>query len=219
MDMTRMTLQRAKVWFALIYCSIFFIGWNSFLWVKWCFPFCFSFSYKDAQDLGISIELLPLSRPDEEFIVSKFYAVWLYLYFLFLDYLQSLIQSLNSANWTQYVSGIDWTRRRWSCSIYPLGSREVWVSISLLFCSFIVVFFVKMHWLLHILLEVGINDHPRSWLPCKIKERKKEIAYFMVLLAYDIFIFEEMGSSNNFEINRNCLYKESAHISNRKQKS
>lgn len=29
---------------------------------------------KDAQDLGISIELLPLSRPDEEFNVSLFYA-------------------------------------------------------------------------------------------------------------------------------------------------
>ncbi|OMO92530.1 hypothetical protein COLO4_17513 [Corchorus olitorius] len=29
---------------------------------------------KDAQDLGISIELLPLSRPDEEFNVSAFYA-------------------------------------------------------------------------------------------------------------------------------------------------
>ncbi|XVF78951.1 hypothetical protein PTKIN_Ptkin14bG0179700 [Pterospermum kingtungense] len=29
---------------------------------------------KDAQDLGISIELLPLSRPDEEFNVSIFYA-------------------------------------------------------------------------------------------------------------------------------------------------
>lgn len=29
---------------------------------------------KDAQDLGISIELLPLSRPDEEFNVSVFYA-------------------------------------------------------------------------------------------------------------------------------------------------
>ncbi|KAM7514544.1 hypothetical protein LguiA_004127 [Lonicera macranthoides] len=39
-DMTRMTLQRAK----------------------------------DAQDLGISIELLPLSRPNEEFDVSLFYA-------------------------------------------------------------------------------------------------------------------------------------------------
>ncbi|TXG66692.1 hypothetical protein EZV62_007967 [Acer yangbiense] len=29
---------------------------------------------KDAQDLGISIELLPLSRPDEEFNISLFYA-------------------------------------------------------------------------------------------------------------------------------------------------
>nr|GMD85474.1 ATP-dependent DNA helicase 2 subunit KU70 [Ipomoea batatas] len=29
---------------------------------------------KDAQDLGISIELLPLCRPDEEFNVSIFYA-------------------------------------------------------------------------------------------------------------------------------------------------
>ncbi|CAH2042694.1 unnamed protein product [Thlaspi arvense] len=29
---------------------------------------------KDAQDLGISIELLPLSRPDEQFNVSLFYA-------------------------------------------------------------------------------------------------------------------------------------------------
>ncbi|RCV11337.1 hypothetical protein SEVIR_2G184000v4 [Setaria viridis] len=29
---------------------------------------------KDAQDLGLSIELLPLSRPDEEFNVSLFYA-------------------------------------------------------------------------------------------------------------------------------------------------
>ncbi|RLN34745.1 ATP-dependent DNA helicase 2 subunit KU70 [Panicum miliaceum] len=29
---------------------------------------------KDAQDLGLSIELLPLSRPDEEFNMSRFYA-------------------------------------------------------------------------------------------------------------------------------------------------
>uniref|UniRef100_A0A0A9DKF6 Ku domain-containing protein n=1 Tax=Arundo donax TaxID=35708 RepID=A0A0A9DKF6_ARUDO len=29
---------------------------------------------KDAQDLGLSIELLPLSRPDEEFNMSLFYA-------------------------------------------------------------------------------------------------------------------------------------------------
>ncbi|XP_078429816.1 ATP-dependent DNA helicase 2 subunit Ku70-like protein isoform X2 [Wolffia australiana] len=29
---------------------------------------------KDAQDLGISIEILPMSRPDEKFDVSKFYA-------------------------------------------------------------------------------------------------------------------------------------------------
>ncbi|GKA10632.1 ATP-dependent DNA helicase 2 subunit KU70, partial [Tanacetum coccineum] len=27
----------------------------------------------DAQDLGLSIELLPLSRPDEDFNVSLFY--------------------------------------------------------------------------------------------------------------------------------------------------
>lgn len=31
--------------------------------------------FQDAQDLGISIELLPLSCPDEEFNVSAFYAV------------------------------------------------------------------------------------------------------------------------------------------------
>ncbi|GKC29013.1 ATP-dependent DNA helicase 2 subunit KU70 isoform X1 [Tanacetum coccineum] len=31
-------------------------------------------NFKDAQDLGISIELLPLSRPDEDFNVSPFYA-------------------------------------------------------------------------------------------------------------------------------------------------
>jgi hypothetical protein len=30
---------------------------------------------QDAQDLGLSIELLPLSRPDEEFNMSRFYAV------------------------------------------------------------------------------------------------------------------------------------------------
>jgi ATP-dependent DNA helicase 2 subunit 1 len=29
---------------------------------------------QDAQDLGLSIELLPLSRPDEEFNMSLFYA-------------------------------------------------------------------------------------------------------------------------------------------------
>ncbi|CAA6658963.1 unnamed protein product [Spirodela intermedia] len=34
----------------------------------WFYDFC-----KDAQDLGISIELLPLSRPDGKFDVSKFY--------------------------------------------------------------------------------------------------------------------------------------------------
>ncbi|XP_012699008.1 ATP-dependent DNA helicase 2 subunit KU70 [Setaria italica] len=46
-DMIRTTIQRAKVLLA-------------FLW--------------DAQDLGRSIELLPLSRPDEEFNMSLFYA-------------------------------------------------------------------------------------------------------------------------------------------------
>jgi hypothetical protein len=30
---------------------------------------------QDAQDLGLSIELLPLSRPDEDFNMSLFYAV------------------------------------------------------------------------------------------------------------------------------------------------
>lgn len=32
-------------------------------------------TFQDAQELGISIELLPLSRPNEEFNASHFYAV------------------------------------------------------------------------------------------------------------------------------------------------
>lgn len=32
-------------------------------------------SFQDAQDLGISIELLPFSKPDDDFNVSTFYAV------------------------------------------------------------------------------------------------------------------------------------------------
>ncbi|KAF8732088.1 hypothetical protein HU200_016048 [Digitaria exilis] len=46
-DMIRTTVQRAKVLLAFL---------------------------QDAQDLGLSIELLPLSRPDEEFNMSLFYA-------------------------------------------------------------------------------------------------------------------------------------------------
>lgn len=45
----------------------------------------FSHFFQDAQDLGISIELLPLSRPDSDFNVSTFYSVWQYpLFSLFL---------------------------------------------------------------------------------------------------------------------------------------
>lgn len=32
-------------------------------------------TFQDAQDLGISIEVLPLSRPDDDFNMSTFYAV------------------------------------------------------------------------------------------------------------------------------------------------
>jgi len=39
---------------------------------------------KDAQDLGISIELLPLSCSDEVFNVSQFYAVCLLIYDIYL---------------------------------------------------------------------------------------------------------------------------------------
>jgi len=39
---------------------------------------------KDAQDLGISIELLPLSCSDEVFKVSQFYAVCLHIYDIYL---------------------------------------------------------------------------------------------------------------------------------------
>lgn len=37
--------------------------------------FNYEITLQDAQDLGISIELLPLSSPDEKFNVSIFYAV------------------------------------------------------------------------------------------------------------------------------------------------
>lgn len=38
---------------------------------------------KDAQDLGISIELLPLSQPDKQFNITLFYKVnLLTIYFL-----------------------------------------------------------------------------------------------------------------------------------------
>lgn len=41
-----------------------------------CSSIFFNFLFlKDARDLGISIELLPLTCPDEEFNVSQFYAV------------------------------------------------------------------------------------------------------------------------------------------------
>jgi ATP-dependent DNA helicase 2 subunit 1 len=35
---------------------------------------------KDTQDLGITIELLPLSFPDQTFDVSKFYAVCAHIF-------------------------------------------------------------------------------------------------------------------------------------------
>ncbi|KAL6580810.1 ATP-dependent DNA helicase II subunit 1 [Orobanche minor] len=40
---------------------------------------------KDAQDLGISIELLPLSRPDDDFSISTFYALLTHQELLGLD--------------------------------------------------------------------------------------------------------------------------------------
>jgi len=49
--------------------------------------FLFSLSPQDAQDLGISIELLPLSQPDEEFNVSLFFAVWTAYFDLLSDFL------------------------------------------------------------------------------------------------------------------------------------
>ena len=72
-DMTWTTLHRAKV----LICTCFngflkgiFIFWKSLILFS-------SLSPRDAQDLGISIELLPLSQPDEEFNVSLFFAVWM----------------------------------------------------------------------------------------------------------------------------------------------
>jgi hypothetical protein len=68
--MTRTTLQRAKV----LICTCFHFNRfrRNFVLLKVIGAL---FSLQDAQDLGISIELLPLSRPDEEFNVSLFFAV------------------------------------------------------------------------------------------------------------------------------------------------
>ena len=71
-DMTWTTLHRAKV----LICTCFngflkgiLIFWKSLILSS-------SLSPQDALHLGISIELLPLSQPDEEFNVSLFFAVW-----------------------------------------------------------------------------------------------------------------------------------------------
>lgn len=70
-DMTRTTLQRAKVTIRCVYKFNYTLEVN--VRVRIIASYCALF--QDAQDLGISIELLPLSRPDEEFNISLFYSV------------------------------------------------------------------------------------------------------------------------------------------------
>ncbi|KAF7139305.1 hypothetical protein RHSIM_Rhsim07G0086500 [Rhododendron simsii] len=69
-DMTRTTLQRAKVTIRCVYKFNYTLEVN--VRVRIIASYCALF--QDAQDLGISIELLPLSRPDEEFNISVFYS-------------------------------------------------------------------------------------------------------------------------------------------------
>ncbi|KAE9459542.1 hypothetical protein C3L33_08517, partial [Rhododendron williamsianum] len=69
-DMTRTTLQRAKVTIRCVYKFNYTLEVN--VRVRLIASYCALF--QDAQDLGISIELLPLSRPDEEFNISLFYS-------------------------------------------------------------------------------------------------------------------------------------------------
>lgn len=64
--------------------------------------------FQDAQDLGISIELLPLSPPDEEFKVSHFYAVSPHLCHFIFSGLPWLIDSFTFHR-SYHVAGYDWT--------------------------------------------------------------------------------------------------------------
>lgn len=114
-DMTRTTLQRAKVTVAFLWAiQLQFYDqdatWGIFVTVQ------------DAQDLGISIELLPFSRPNEEFDASLFYAVsWCGL----------LLSFLTSTGWHYHeiivmpIPGITWIRRWWPYSVYAISCREV----------------------------------------------------------------------------------------------
>ncbi|KAM3254137.1 hypothetical protein ACQJBY_047953 [Aegilops geniculata] len=74
---------------------------------------------KDAQDLGLSIELLPLSRPDEDFNMSPFYA----------DTNSSGLQSGASPDW------VIETRTRSPSRLSPY--RPKWVQMLLLLLSWI----------------------------------------------------------------------------------
>lgn len=72
-------------------------------------------SSQDAQDLGISIELLPLSRQDDEFNVSLFYAVCMHLHLDFF-YKHPLVLSFNMAQPCKFT-GLTWTGRGGTYSI------------------------------------------------------------------------------------------------------
>lgn len=81
-DMTRTTLQRAQVCSSGHHFLLNFANRSTFSTkinsIVLFFFLCYIY-FKDARDLGISIELLPLGRPEEEFNISLFYAVRFYL--------------------------------------------------------------------------------------------------------------------------------------------
>lgn len=93
------------------------------------------FWFKDAQDLGISIEILPLSCPDGVFKISQFYAVCLHIYDIYicyaspsLDFFSKVILIISFFH--AYLSivcllGFDWVGRRWSRWLYARSRKEV----------------------------------------------------------------------------------------------